>query len=226
MSTAGNNYEAWKESMMDADANGVEVWSDDGEPVTPKTLLSSIIQTKEAFTGLLLGAGLMLIGVIILAPNFKHLAQGKRTVGIVVDYKDYINRRSNALVAPIVRYSAPGGVYDFVGCLSLSRTFYPQGKEVTVLYLPNNSGNAVICDFASMFMIPTVVSGLGLAILIGTAGCMYMVIRIELPPDTAPAFAAAPKHFQEATSTPQKKEPAAAPQTPEPAACGTEDASD
>jgi len=210
MATAGNSYDAWKESQMQAEAAGDEVWSEEGESVVA-SCLSSIVDMKGVWTGLLLGVGLLFGGVAVLLPNFKHLTRGKRTVGVVVGHKDYINRRSNSLAAPIVRCSVPGGVFDFVGCLSVPSSIYPVNKEVSVLYLPNNPRNAVIVDFVQMFMIPTIVGGLGLICLAGTAGIMFLVVRSELPPDTAPAFSSDQDQPPPATS---------APQTAESAACG------
>ena len=202
MSTANNSYESWKESLKQGEAAGDEVWSEESAPST-WVGLSSIVEMKGAFTCLLLGVGLMIGGFVVLAPNFKHLTLGKRTVGTVVGHKDYINRRSNNIVAPIVRYSAPGGVYDFVGGLSVSRSLYPPGKEVSVLYLPERPSNAVIADFVQIFMVPAVVSGLGLICLIGTAGFMYLVVRMELPPEAAAAFSIVQRKPPPATSAPQ-----------------------
>jgi len=202
MATAGKSYEAWKESQMQADAAGDVDWSEESTPVT-WVGVSSIIEMKGVLTGLVLGVGFLIAAFVILAPNFKHLTQGKRTVGMVVDHKDYINRRSNTMFAPVVRYSAPGGVSDFVGGLSVFGSLYPVGKEVSVLYLPHNPGNAVIFDFAQMFMVPTFVAGLGLLCLTGTATYMYMVVRIELPPEAAAAGSTAQTIPPLATSAPQ-----------------------
>ena len=186
MSTAGNSYEAWKESLTEAE--GDEVWSGEGgESVWTafSTGLNSIVDMKGVWTGMALSVGLLIAGVAILLPNAKHLVQGRRTVGVVVGHKDYYNWRSNSLVAPVVRYSAPGGVCDFVGCLSVARSIYPINKEVQVLYLPGDPRNAVIVDFIQMFMIPTIVGGLGLFCLTVTTVIMFFVARSELTPNTA-----------------------------------------
>src|SRR5262245_21389421 len=203
MSTAGNSYEAWTASMMQAEPVGEEAWSQECASVATSACLSSIVDMKAAYTGLFLGVGLMLAGVCVLLPNFKHLTVGKRTVGTVVSYKDYMNRRTISLVAPIVRYSAPGGVRDFVGCLSVDSSLYPLGKEVSVLYLPNDPKNAVIFDFVQMFMIPTIVGSIGLICLTGTSVLLFFLTRSELPPDKALAFSSAKTNPPPAASAPQ-----------------------
>jgi Protein of unknown function (DUF3592) len=205
MSTAGNSYEAWKESLMEAEPEGEEAWSAETASVA-SSCLSSIVDMKTAYTGMLLGVGLLIVGVGVLLPNFKHLTVGKRTVGSVVGYKDYMNRGSNSLVAPVIRYSAPGGVRDFVGGLSVASSFYPLGKEVRVLYLPKDPKNAVIFDFTQMFMIPTIVGGLGLICLTGTSVLMFLLTCSELPPDKAPAFSSAQTKPPPATPAPQTAE--------------------
>ncbi len=204
MANAGYSYEAWKEAQMKAEPEGEEAWSEEISRATSSGLMSSLVDMKGMYTGLFLGIGLFIGGFAILLPNCNHLSRGKRTIGMVVSYKDFINRRSNNLVVPIIRYSAPGGVYDFVGVLSVPRSLYPIDKEVTVLYLPNNPRNAVVVDFVQMFMIPSILCSLGLIVLSGTAVMMFFVARSELADNTAPKI-----------STAQIKPPpaAAAPQT-------------
>jgi hypothetical protein len=222
MSVAGKSYEAWKESMMQqAEDAGDEPWNEECG-WTASSCLNSLVDMKGAYTGLFLGLGLVLASVVLLLPNFNHLMWGKRTIGMVVGHNDYINRRSNTLVAPIVRYSAPGGVCDFVGCLSVPRRLYPIDKEVSVLYLPSNPKNAVIADFVQMFMIPSIVCGVGLVCLTGTAGIMFFIARGEVAPTTAPAFDYTQQNPALATSAPAT----AAPQPTESATCEDEDASD
>jgi hypothetical protein len=137
--------------------------------------------SKELGAALLIGVALLLASAGILLLKAKHLTQGERTVGIVVDHKDYHRRASSTMRAPVVRFSAPGGIYDVEGSLSVPRSIYPVDKEVWVLYLPNNPRNAVIFDFVQVFLIPTIVGGLGLVCLTGTAGLMFWTVRRELP---------------------------------------------
>ena len=192
MSTAGNSYEAWKESLKQAEAAGGAEWSEDGEPGTSTYGLGST-ELKGLSAGVLLGVGLIFASCIILLPNFRHFTRGERTVGMVVGTRNLYNRRSAKMYAPVVSYSAPGGAYRVVGSLSVASSVYPVGKEVPVLYLRDNPRNAVIADFVQMFLIPTVVGGLGLACLSVTVGIMFWIIRGELPAIAAAAVGTAPK---------------------------------
>jgi hypothetical protein len=181
MSNAGKSYEAWKESFIQADAAGDDDWSEQWSGAGPQLSHGlGPMELKGVATGLLLGVGLLIVGAFALLLNIKHLTHGERTVGIVVEHKDYHNRPSNTLRAPVVRYSAPGGVYDVVGSLSVPRRIYPVDKEVSVLYLPSNPSDAVIFDFMQLFLIPSVVGGIGLVCLAGTTGFMFMNARSEL----------------------------------------------
>jgi len=76
-------------------------------------------------------------------------------------------------------------VYDVLGSLPAARNIYPAGKEVSVLYLRNDPHNAVIADFVQLFLIPTVVGGLGLVCLMGTAGFMFWTVRNEVRASTS-----------------------------------------
>jgi hypothetical protein len=181
MSTAGQSYEAWKTSLQQAEAEGGAEWSEESEPVTTTGLVP--LDLKGMVTGVLLGAGLLLASCIILLINFSHFTRGERTVGIVVGYKDFYQRGN--FYAPVVNYSAPGGVYKVVGRLSVSTSVYPIDREVPVIYLRDDPHNAVIVDFVQMFLIPSVVGGLGLFILAGTAAIMFFIARSELPSGVA-----------------------------------------
>ena len=132
---------------------------------------------KGLGTGMLLGLGLLIAAAVVLLLNFTYLTQGERTVGVVAGYKDFYNRKSNTVFAPVVQYSAPGGVYKVVGSLSVPRSLYPVNKEVPVLFLRSDPTSAVIADFVQMFMIPTIIGSLGLICLTVTIGLMVWTLR-------------------------------------------------
>jgi hypothetical protein len=178
MSTAGNSYEAWKEALQQAEVAGDEEWS--AECGGQYWFAGLAQESKGPVAGLCLGVVLLIISAAVLLLNFRHLTQGERTVGIIVGHKDYFNGRSSTLRAPVVRYSATGGVFEVVGSLAVARSIYPIGKETSVLYLRNDPRNAVIADFVQLFLIPTVVGSLGLICLVGTAGVMFWTVRGEL----------------------------------------------
>ena len=176
---AANSYEAFKVSLHQAEAAGDAAWQDESEEETSSggLLALSGAELKGLGTGILRGVGFLIAGACILLLNVKYFTQGERTVGIVVGHKDFYNRRSANVFAPVVNYSAPGGVYKTIGNLSVSRSIYPIDTEVPVLYLRDDPSNAVIADFVQMFLIPTVVGSFGLICLTGTIAIMLWTIR-------------------------------------------------
>lgn len=178
MSTAGSSYEAWKESLQQAEAAGETDWYDDSAPVTSG--LGVMTEHKEVWAGLVIGVGLLIGSSVLLLFNIRHLAQGERTVGIVTGHRDFYNRRTGKVRAPVVNYSTPGGVYKVVGSLSVARSMYPIDKEVPVLYLRDDPSNAIIADFVQLFLIPTVVGSLGLICITATAAFSLWIVRSEL----------------------------------------------
>jgi len=186
MSTAGKSYEAWKESVMNQAEDGGGSWEDWNEGSSAAS--GPVLRRQGALDGhglapLLAGVGLLVASAVFLLPKFRHLTLGERTVGVVVGYKNYgYGLNSGSFRAPIVRYSAKGdGVYDTLGFLPAARSMYPTGKEVWVLYLRHEPKNALIADFPQLFMIPTVVGGVGLILLTGTSVYMYWTVRGEMP---------------------------------------------
>jgi hypothetical protein len=178
----GKSYEDWKESLEKAEAAGELDWSEEWSEAGGPILKRQGAMEGNGLGPLLASLGLLLVSAIVLAPKFRHLTVGERTVGIVVGYKNYgYGVGSTTIRVPIVRYSAPGGVYDTLGFLPAARSTYPEGKEVSVLFLRNEPRNAVIADFVQLFMIPTVVGGVGLVLLTGTSVFMYWTVRGELP---------------------------------------------
>jgi len=206
MSTAGKSYEAWKESLKQAEAEGDDDWTEDLSEVSGPILKRQGAFDAQGMGALLASLALLLAGAVILLPKFRHLTQGERTVGVVVGYKNLgFGSGSSSIRAPVVRYSAPGGVADVAGFLPGDRSIYPLGKEVSVLYLRNAPGNAVIADFVQLFMIPTLVGGLGLVLLAGTTGFMYLTIRDEL---RAKSSIATRRQFAVADQPPAANDPA------------------
>ena len=124
-------------------------------------------------------------------------------MGIVVGHQKFGYGASGSLRAPIIRYSAPGGVFDKVADLPAAEAMYPIGKEVWVLFVRGEPGNAVIADFVQLFMIPTVVGFLGLICLSGTAVFLIWHVRPEL---ATKASAATRRQFAAALATGDKQD--------------------
>ena len=178
--TKKSSYEAWKQVVMDADAEGVELWTEELSEASGPLYRRQGALDGNGLAPLLISVGLLLASAIVLLPKFRHITQGEWAVGIVVGHQKFGYGVSGSLRAPIIRYSAPGGVCDVLGSLPGSLSIYPMGKEVSVLYLRNDPRNAVIADFVQLFMIPTVVGFLGLICFSGTSVYLIWHVRPEL----------------------------------------------
>jgi hypothetical protein len=178
--TKKSAYEAWKQVVMDADAEGVEIWTEELSEASGPLYRRQGALDGNGLTPLLISVGLLLASAIVLLPKFKHITRGEWSVGIVVGHQKFGYGTSGSIRAPIIRYSAPGGVFDKVADLPAAEATYPLGKEVWVLFVRGEPGNAVVADFVQLFMIPTVVGFLGLICFSGTTVYLIWHVRPEL----------------------------------------------
>ncbi|MCI0359278.1 MAG: hypothetical protein L0211_12440 [Planctomycetaceae bacterium] len=180
---------------MDADAEGVELWKEELSQASGPIIRRQGAMEGNGLVALLASVALLLASAAVLIPKFNHLTRGEWTVGIVVGHQSY-GYGSGSIRAPIIRYSAPGGVFDKLADIPAATGTYPLGKEVYVLFLRSEPGNAVVADFVQLCMIPTVVGCLGLTCLSCSATFMVWQVRPELftkaPVATRREFAAAP----------------------------------
>ena len=147
--------------MIDAEAEGVELWKEELSEASGPVVRRQGALEGNGLVALLASLALLLASAIVLFPKFKHLTQGEWTVGMVIGHQSY-GYGSGSMRAPIIRYSAPGGVFRKLADIPAARGTYPIDKEVWILYLRGEPGNAVVYDFIQLAMIPTVVGGLGL----------------------------------------------------------------
>ena len=173
-------YEAWKQVVMDAEAEGVELWTEELSEASGPLYRRQGALDGNGLAPLLISLGLLLASAIVLLPKFRHITQGEWAVGIVVGHQKFGYGVSGSLRAPIIRYSAPGGVFDKVADLPAAVATYPVGKEVWVLFVRGEPGNAVVADFVQLFMIPTVVGFLGLICFSGSTVYLVWHVRPEL----------------------------------------------
>jgi|GEM_PF-6976990 len=181
--------------VIDAEEEGVELWKEELSEASGPVIRRLGAMEGTDLVALLASVALLLASAAVFIPKFSHLTRGERTVGIVVGHQSY-GYGSGSIRAPIIRYSAPGGVFDKLADIPAADGMYPVGKEVCVLFLPSEPGNAVVVDFLQLFMIPTVVGFLGLACFSCTATLMIWRVRPELftnaPAAPRRQFAAAP----------------------------------
>ena len=165
--------------VIDADAEGVELWQEELSDASGPLIRRQGALEGNGLVALLASVALLLACAIILFPKFKHLTQGEFTVGLVVGHQSY-GYGSGSLRAPIIRYTAPGGVFSKLADIPAATSTYPIDKEVWILYLRDDPDNAVVADFVQLFLIPAVVGGLGLFCLSCTSTYMLWQVRPEL----------------------------------------------
>jgi hypothetical protein len=181
--------------VIDAEAEGVELWQEELSDASGPVIRRQGALEGNGLVALLASVALLLASAIILYPKFKHLTQGEWTVGMVIGHQSY-GYGTGKLRAPIIRYTAPGGVFTKLADIPAAKGTYPKDKEVWILYLRDEPENAVVADFIQLAMIPAVVATLGLFCLSGTAVFMVWQVRPELftkrPVANRRSFAAAP----------------------------------
>jgi len=165
--------------VLEADAEGVELWEEELSEASGPLIRRQGALEGNGLVALLASVALLVACAIILFPKFKHLTQGEFTVGLVVGHQSY-GYGSGSLRAPIIRYTAPGGVFSKLADIPAATSTYPIDKEVWILYLRDDPDNAVVADFVQLFMIPALVGGLGLFCLSCTATFMIWQVRPEL----------------------------------------------
>jgi hypothetical protein len=154
---------------VQADANpGAAAWDRTihGGPTTPGDMS---LELKGLGTLLLIGVGLLVGSGVFLSFHAKHLTHGERAIGRVVGHKAHYNRRARKYL-PVVVYVARGQGFRVTGKTAAAMSMYPMDKEVSVLYLPDDPGDAVIADFMQLYLAPTIVGGIGLVVILGAVG--------------------------------------------------------
>ena len=174
MSTAGNSYENWKQSLTQAEAAGGATLGTVPEPLSATELG---LELKGLGTLVLAGVGLLIASSFFLLLNYDHLTKGEQTTGVVVGHKERYHRRSGRSYAPVVHYDAPGGPYQIVGSVSAGRNMYPINKEVPVLYLPDDPSNGVLADFVQLYVFPTILGSLGTLCLVGAFVLTIWIVK-------------------------------------------------
>ena len=83
MSTPCKSYEAWKESLQQAEADGQEVWSEElSEASGPEIARQGAVDFAGLGSIMLVGGGLLLVSAVLLLLNLGHLTRGQRTIGM------------------------------------------------------------------------------------------------------------------------------------------------
>ena len=173
MSTRESSLGAWADKIPQVDGrSGQPAWNAvaDEAPLSPAELG---LELKGMGTILLVGLGLLVGSGILLAMSLNYVLNGVATEGVIVDHR----LRPRGGHAPVVAYLADGEEYRFVASTSLSPEIYPVGREVVVLYLPDDPGEATIADFIQLYLFPTIVGCGGVFVLVTGAGLGVYVVK-------------------------------------------------
>ncbi len=131
---------------------------------------------------LVIGLGMLVGAVYNFQSTRTFVAGAELTVGTVVELERRESRDSDGnrsvTYYPVVRYPLPaGGEHQFRSSTGSNPPSYRQGQQVEVLYLPNNPYEARINGFFSLWGMPLILSGMGLAFAGLLGGIFYAGVR-------------------------------------------------
>jgi hypothetical protein len=161
---------AWADKIPKVDGHaGQPSWEAAKQDREPLTSAEMSQEMKGVGVLILIGLGLLLGGGCFLLWSLSVALGGEETIGVIVDYKRRMSRNGD-LYAPVVGYEADGQYYEMTSSMATSWKAYEIGDEVSVLYSPDDPGSATINSFTSMWLLPMLLCGGGLAFTLGGLG--------------------------------------------------------
>jgi hypothetical protein len=142
---------------------------------------------KWLFVGI--GACAVLVGVGWLGDAGLLVARSKTTLGVVVDQKqedsstrDTDRLDGHPLYAPVVSFqTADGRTVQFTSLEYVTRTEYPLGRKVRVLYDPARPERAEIDSLETLWLGGALWLTCGLACIAGGIGIARVMTRMRQP---------------------------------------------
>ncbi|WP_330476755.1 DUF3592 domain-containing protein [Streptomyces platensis] len=117
------------------------------------------------------GAMFLVLGLVLAGATASFLSDAKRTRGSVVslEWREDDHGEDHTPVAyPVVEFtSADGMPRRFQSSTGSNPPSYEKGDRVEVLYRADSPADARINGFASLWLLPLVFGGTGLAMLVG-----------------------------------------------------------
>ena len=172
MSSRETSLGAWADKIPQIDGRSGQPafpTADDG-PLSPAELG---LELKGLGTLLLVGLALLLGSGILLAMSLQYVVSGEATEGVIVDHRS----RPRGGQAPVIAYFVDGEEYRFTSKTSLGPEVYPIGREVLVLYLPDDPAKATIGDFIQLYLFPTILGCGGVFVLVCGVGLGVYVVK-------------------------------------------------
>src|SRR5262245_53982730 len=126
-------------------------------------------RTSTIFLGLLAtaGGGALFMGVLFLVDSVALVATGQRAEGVVVRNVPGSGRRP--LIYPVVSFKVAGRPVEIKGQIGSKPAAHAVNDAVTVCYRPHDPEHALIGTFRELYLIATILSGIG-AVLVGIGG--------------------------------------------------------
>lgn len=114
-----------------------------------------------------LGAVLLVAGLVVFFRTRRFLATAAATEGTVVGYQQRRSSKGRVSYRPIVRFTTTtGSAEEFTDSVSSNPAPYHEGAVVPVRYDANNPGNARLDSGFRLWLLPALLSGIGLAFLV------------------------------------------------------------
>ena len=129
--------------------------------------------TMYFFLGI--GIIMLVIGVRLWLGTSQFIAHAHGAIGTVIELREKRDSDGDTMYAPVVRFAADGREVTFVSNTSSRPAAYHVGEAVEVLYAPGNPDDARVRGFASLWLGPLVLGGLGTAFT--GAGVAFIFFR-------------------------------------------------
>ena len=118
----------------------------------------------------IVGAALLVIGVVVFSRTRRFLATAVSAQGTVLEMIQRTSKDREGAVstvwAPRVRFSASGQTIEFESKVGSSPPRYKEGDTLEVKYDPQDPNNARVAAGSSMWLVPVLLGGIGVVFLI------------------------------------------------------------
>lgn len=134
----------------------------------------------------LVGAGFLLVAIIIAANSMSFLAGAERTDGIVVDLTERTStnrdsdghRRRRTTWYPTVEFTTTDGeTVSFDESTGSNPPASDVGDEVPVAYDPDHPSDARVATFGSLYLLPLIFGGVG--VVFTPIGAVLLIVGIR-----------------------------------------------
>src|SRR5690606_26618807 len=110
---------------------------------------------------------ILLLSLGMFVRSILFTLRAEKTTGTIVDFKTSSSSKSGVTQAEVVEFQLPDGkTIQFTEKSYRSRIILNYGKNVSVLYDPQNPTNAHINSFWTLYFVPVILLIIGLGLLI------------------------------------------------------------